>query len=95
MWQNRSLFTTVQYNSKMKCDKIEVYLLHCSIQQQDEMWQNSKSLFIYHCSIQQQDEMWQNRSLFTTVQYNSKMKCDKIEVYLPLFNRTARWNVTK
>ena len=43
--------------------------------------------------------------------YNSKMKCDKIEVYLPLFNRTAkkcdkkmfiyhcsmtaRWNVTK
>ena len=43
MWQNRSLFTTVQYNSKMKCDKIEVYL-HCSIQQQDEMWQN-RSLF--------------------------------------------------
>ena len=32
--------------------------------------------------------MWQNRSLFTTVQYNSKMKCDKIEVYLPLFNTT-------
>ena len=34
MWQNRSLFTTVQYNSKMKCQ----------IQQQDEMWQN-RSLF--------------------------------------------------
>ena len=35
--------------------------------------------------------MWQNNSkmcdkIFTTVQYNSKMKCDKIEVYLPLFN---------
>ena len=46
MWQNRSLFATVQYNSKMKCDKIEVYLplFNSSIQQQDEMWQN-RSLF--------------------------------------------------
>ena len=80
MWQNRSLFTTVQYNSKMKCDKIEVYLpLFNSIE-------------VY---LQQEQQMWQNRSLFTTVQYNSKMKCDKIEVYLPLFNTTARWNVTK
>ena len=64
----------------MKCDKIEVYL--------PARWN-------VEVQIQQQDEMWQNRSLFTTVQYNSKMKCDKIEVYLPLFNTTARWNVTK
>ena len=92
MWQNRSLFTTVQYNSKMKCDKIEVYL---PLFNTTARWNVIKSKFIYHCSIEQQDEMWQNRSLFTTVQYNSKMKCDKIEVYLPLFNTTARWNVTK
>ena len=56
MWQNRSLFTTVQYNSKMKCDKIEVYLPLFNTTAQNRS------------SIQQQDEMWQNRSLFTTVQ---------------------------
>ena len=83
MWQNRSLFTTVQY-SKQQEEMWQNRSLFTTVQ-----W---TAVSVY---TEQQDEMWQNRSLFTTVQYNSKMKCDKIEVYLPLFNTTARWNVTK